>query len=89
MDIDSKSLSTPWLQVMIVLLSVVGGSLLPFPEMAALGLLVFCVVNVLQVALFTRNGLFWMMWLSVYFLGFDIFGAYNNWSNLQFPAFFR
>ena len=72
-----------WLQIMIVILSIIGGTLLPFPEYISLGFIVFCIVNVLQFILFTRSKLYWMTGLSVYFLGFDIFGVYNNWGTLQ------
>lgn len=73
-----------WLQILIVGLSIIGGALLPFPERAALGFIVFCVVNILQIILFSRSRLHWMTGLSVYFLFFDIFGVYNNWSALIF-----
>ena len=56
-----------WLQITIVALSVVAGTLLPFPEFISIGFMLFCVVNVLQIVLFTRSKLYWMSVLSVYF----------------------
>jgi hypothetical protein len=71
------------LQILIVVLSMIAGSLLPFPEFISIGFAVFCVVNVLQTILFMRYKLYWMALLSVYFLGLDIFGVFNNWRTLS------
>ena len=80
------NISDKWLQVFIIVLSIIGGSLLPFQSMMALGFIVFCIVNVFQIILFSRSKLYGMTGLSVYFLLFDLFGVYNNWSSLEFPA---
>ena len=48
------------LEISIVLLSIIGGSILPFPETMSIGFAVFCIVNVLQIILFSRLKLFWM-----------------------------
>lgn len=87
--ICERRISDKWLQIYIIVLSIIGGTLLPFQSLMSIGFSIFCIVNIFQIVLFSRSKLYGMTGLSVYFLLFDIFGVYNNWPNLQFLAFFR
>ena len=64
------------LEVIICILSIIGGGVIPFPGMIGYGFLIFCIVNVVQIILFSRKKLKLMMLLSIYFLIFDACGVY-------------
>lgn len=69
------------LEILICILSILGGSIIPFPGFIGYGFLVFCIVNILQIILFNRKKLKLLMLLSVYFFVFDGFGVYIHLFN--------
>ena len=72
-------------EIVIAILGMIGGGILPFPELIGWGFLVFAIVNFLSIIFFAGRKMYWLAASCVLFCG----GRFNwNMDSFTFKVFF-
>ena len=65
-------------EIAIAVLGIMGGAILPFPDLIGWGFVVFTIVNLLSMIFFIRQKMYWLCALSFYFVVVDAIGVWIN-----------
>tara|TARA_A100001037_G_scaffold300061_1_gene326859 strand:- start:5948 stop:6196 length:249 start_codon:yes stop_codon:yes gene_type:complete len=65
-------------EITIAILGMMGGAILPFPELIGWGFVVFTIVNLLSMVFFIGRKMYWLAALSFYFVVVDAVGVWIN-----------
>ena len=65
-------------EITIAVLGMMGGAILPFPDLIGWGFVVFTIVNLLSMIFFIRQKMYWLCALSFYFVVVDAIGVWIN-----------
>ena len=63
-------------EIVIAILGMIGGGILPFPELIGWGFLVFAIVNLLSIVFFVGRKMYWLAALAFYFVVVDSIGIW-------------
>ena len=63
-------------EIVIAVLGMIGGGILPFPELIGWGFLVFAIVNLLSIIFFVGRKMYWLAGLAFYFVVVDSIGIW-------------
>ena len=63
-------------EIVIAVLGMIGGGILPFPELIGWGFLVFAIVNLLSIVFFVGRKMYWLAGLAFYFVVVDSIGIW-------------
>ena len=63
-------------EIVIAILGMIGGGILPFPELIGWGFVVFAIVNFLSIIFFVGRKMYWLAALAFYFVVVDSIGIW-------------
>ena len=63
-------------EISIAILGMIGGGIIPFPDLIGWGFVVFAIVNLLSIVFFVGRKMYWLAGLAFYFVVVDSIGIW-------------
>ena len=63
-------------EIVIAILGMIGGGIIPFPDLIGWGFVVFAIVNLLSIVFFVGRKMYWLAALAFYFVVVDSIGIW-------------
>lgn len=63
-------------EISIAILGMIGGGIIPFPDLIGWGFVVFAIVNLLSIIFFFGRKMYWLAALAFYFVVVDSIGIW-------------
>ena len=72
----AKATHSKQFEIVIAILGMIGGGIIPFPDLIGWGFVVFAIVNLLSIIFFFGRKMYWLAALAFYFVVVDSIGIW-------------